>query len=405
MEIVGWPWAVDNFSWVEPTSWACVALRAVGQGGHERVREGQRMCSTGPSIPAGQTTATASSSASRPEPIPGPTALRPESRLWDGPRRDARQGGRSLSARATGERSDLEHLGMGKLALDLYRDDSRDSCDGRRANRRRLRERKAVKWLATSPLREAPAVLASEPTRTRSARPLADAPSGTTHRRLRQNRRASGSSRSSAASSSGASKLRAAAVTSAVHIARAADYDADLAAISQKQYEHFRATCRSRASASSSSRTSSSTTATRSSTPTRGSSAPSSSCASAKAPPRSSSPRGRGTGATSSTSSSESGLGDVLDKHGVPFVDINHDEPVKMPNLGRLTGLEYLYLSRTVATADVLISLPKLKTHHWAGGDAVAQEPVRHAAGHLLRLAEERAALARHRTTASSTSP
>src|SRR5207244_5713811 len=36
-------------------------------------------------------------------------------------------------------------------------------------------------------------------------------------------------------------------------------------------------------------------------------------------------------------------------------------------NLGRLTGLEYLYLSRTVATADVLISLPKLKTHHWAG--------------------------------------
>ena len=27
----------------------------------------------------------------------------------------------------------------------------------------------------------------------------------------------------------------------------------------------------------------------------------------------------------------------------------------------------YLYLSRTVATADVLISLPKLKTHHWAG--------------------------------------
>ena len=51
----------------------------------------------------------------------------------------------------------------------------------------------------------------------------------------------------------------------------------------------------------------------------------------------------------------------------MPFVDLNHDEPVKTPNLGRLTGLEFLYLSRTVATADVLISLPKLKTHHWAG--------------------------------------
>ena len=57
----------------------------------------------------------------------------------------------------------------------------------------------------------------------------------------------------------------------------------------------------------------------------------------------------------------------MLRHYKVPFVDLNHDEPVKTPNLGRLTGLEYLYLSRTVATADVLISLPKLKTHHWAG--------------------------------------
>src|SRR5262249_3639441 len=44
----------------------------------------------------------------------------------------------------------------------------------------------------------------------------------------------------------------------------------------------------------------------------------------------------------------------------------NHDEPVKRPNLGRLTGLSHLYLSRTIDAADVIISLPKLKTHHWA---------------------------------------
>jgi uncharacterized protein (DUF362 family) len=62
-----------------------------------------------------------------------------------------------------------------------------------------------------------------------------------------------------------------------------------------------------------------------------------------------------------------SGLGDVLRHYKVPFVDLNHDEPVKTPNLGRATGLEYLYLSKTIATADVVISLPKLKTHHWAG--------------------------------------
>src|SRR5208283_5236039 len=47
----------------------------------------------------------------------------------------------------------------------------------------------------------------------------------------------------------------------------------------------------------------------------------------------------------------ESGLGDVLKHHKVRFVDINHDEPIKTPNMGQLTGLEYLYLSRTIFTA------------------------------------------------------
>jgi uncharacterized protein (DUF362 family) len=63
----------------------------------------------------------------------------------------------------------------------------------------------------------------------------------------------------------------------------------------------------------------------------------------------------------------ESGLGPVVRKHGVRFVDLNHDEPVKVPNLGRTTGLDHLYLTRTVLNADVFISLPKMKTHHWAG--------------------------------------
>ena len=61
-----------------------------------------------------------------------------------------------------------------------------------------------------------------------------------------------------------------------------------------------------------------------------------------------------------------SGLGDVLRHYQVPFVDLNHDEPVKRVNLGRLTKMPYLYLAQTIATADVVISLPKLKTHHWA---------------------------------------
>ena len=42
LTIRGWPWAEANFAWVEPTSWACLALRAVGHGEHPRVQEGMK---------------------------------------------------------------------------------------------------------------------------------------------------------------------------------------------------------------------------------------------------------------------------------------------------------------------------------------------------------------------------
>ncbi len=63
----------------------------------------------------------------------------------------------------------------------------------------------------------------------------------------------------------------------------------------------------------------------------------------------------------------ESGMRDVLKETATPFVDLNHDEPVAVRNAGAWTSLKSLYLPKTVLAADWLVSLPKLKTHHWAG--------------------------------------
>src|SRR6266478_4311687 len=43
VSLAGWPWGEGTFSWVEPTSWACLALHRLGQGGHPRVKEGERL--------------------------------------------------------------------------------------------------------------------------------------------------------------------------------------------------------------------------------------------------------------------------------------------------------------------------------------------------------------------------
>ena len=60
------------------------------------------------------------------------------------------------------------------------------------------------------------------------------------------------------------------------------------------------------------------------------------------------------------------GLRAVLDKR-VRCLDLNHGDAVATPNRSRLTGLPRFYLARPVAEADVLISMPKMKTHHWMG--------------------------------------
>ncbi len=63
----------------------------------------------------------------------------------------------------------------------------------------------------------------------------------------------------------------------------------------------------------------------------------------------------------------ESGMGDALREAKLPFVDLNHDDVQAVANLGTWTKLKALYLPATLLGVDWVVSMPKLKTHHWAG--------------------------------------
>ncbi|MBI5651729.1 MAG: DUF362 domain-containing protein [Chloroflexi bacterium] len=59
------------------------------------------------------------------------------------------------------------------------------------------------------------------------------------------------------------------------------------------------------------------------------------------------------------------GYTEMLARENVPFVDLNYDDLVSIPLKGGYAKMQKLFVARTVAEADLLISLPKLKTHHW----------------------------------------
>ena len=382
--LLGWPWAEDTFSWVEPTAWACLALRAAGKGDHPRVREGLRLlidrafdtggANYGNRITLGRAT----------DPIPGPTAmmLLAVQGVADEPRIDAAKGYLRVQASQT---TDLEHLAWIRIALSCHADDdatreivaSMESTIGD-AVRFELTE---TNGLGAGPFRLALAALALDIDR-RNPFHLTDPAQVATGNKLKAAPAADVDTPPPAAPGgflgriraklqgrmlNGLANMRALPVTSGVQIALSETYDAQFADIFQKQFEHFRQFL-----------------------PITGKRVVLKPNLVEFHPDRviNTNPRfvngvieffmregaaeiivaeGPGHWRNAQFLVTESGLGAVLRKHGVRFVDINHDEPVKMPNLGRLTGLEYLYLSKTVAEADVFVSLPKLKTHHWAG--------------------------------------
>jgi len=62
------------------------------------------------------------------------------------------------------------------------------------------------------------------------------------------------------------------------------------------------------------------------------------------------------------------GLADVLEARRAQFVDLNYDDPAPVPvRDGWFHRADHLWLPRHVREADLIVSVPKLKTHHWAG--------------------------------------
>ena len=62
-----------------------------------------------------------------------------------------------------------------------------------------------------------------------------------------------------------------------------------------------------------------------------------------------------------------SGIYDVINEHRVRYVDLNTDDVRRTKLRSSFTNLSELYLPETLFNADLLVSMPKLKTHHWAG--------------------------------------
>ena len=64
---------------------------------------------------------------------------------------------------------------------------------------------------------------------------------------------------------------------------------------------------------------------------------------------------------------SQSGYQQSLREENVRFVDLNRDQLVRTPLRASYTGIKDIWLPRTVLEADFLVSMPKIKAHHWSG--------------------------------------
>jgi len=63
----------------------------------------------------------------------------------------------------------------------------------------------------------------------------------------------------------------------------------------------------------------------------------------------------------------ESGLSDTLYEDKIPYIDLNTDSLIRVKNSGNRSNLGDLYLPEAIVHADYIVSVAKMKTHHWTG--------------------------------------
>jgi uncharacterized protein (DUF362 family) len=63
----------------------------------------------------------------------------------------------------------------------------------------------------------------------------------------------------------------------------------------------------------------------------------------------------------------ESGLAEILAEDRVRFVDLNYDKVYSVANAGGRSRLKELIFPETLKSVDWIVSVAKMKTHHWAG--------------------------------------
>jgi uncharacterized protein (DUF362 family) len=370
LALQGWTWVESDYSWVEPTAWACLALRRAGQGAHPRVDQGKELLLDRTLEEGGTNHAGRRLFGQVARPIVEPTALTLLALQGSSTNPRVQAAGNYLIQNSTSEK-DLRDLCWTKLVLHAYRgqadfDYSLGGLDGQ--IEAAYQARAGASWCRPSAIGEALSALALSAekknffllgeTEVRDEDPV-DASPAPRYRswggRLQSLVRG--------ISVEAAGFFRQTPQASSVHIASIKEYGPQLAVFLERQYENFQ-----------------------SQAPLTGLrvllkinlvdflpdqaihthplvvAAVIELCQKWKAAEV---VVAEGSGFRRNTEQlvAASGLGEVLDHFKVPFIDLNHDEPVKVNNKGRLTGLDHLYLARALVSAEIVISIAKLKTH------------------------------------------